>query len=483
MRSLRKIPAGLAFESWREAARDALTQGYLPDEIAFEDDSATGRLALDAQDERQPSGMPCARPHVPRAFLDQARMVACHRDPERWNLLYRVLWRLQKEPLLLHVEVDDDVAGLHRLQAQVQRDLHKMHAFVRFRKVSPLMQSRAGQAVETAEQFVAWYKPQHRILQLAAPFFAERFSVMQWAILTPDESVNWDPAAKQLQFGPGASAEDAPSGDALEDLWRGYYSAIFNPARLNTQAMRSEMPLRYWSGLPEVAVLPQLIAGAEGRVASMVKAQKEKSTAEPFVPDKHTLPILRAAMPECRGCELYKFATHVVPGAGASKAKLMLVGEQPGDKEDLEGTPFVGPAGTVLRKVIAELGLDPKQIFMTNAVKHFKFVQRGKLRLHQSPRMSEINACRPWLKAEIDAVRPKAVVCLGATAAKSLLGSTFGLMRERGRVVESVYADKVVATIHPSAVLRARDDQSRHQLLGFLKDDLALAYQVALGKM
>jgi DNA polymerase len=214
----------------------------------------------------------------------------------------------------------------------------------------------------------------------------------------------------------------------------------------------------------------------------MVSKQKEQPTAEPFVPAEHTLPVLRAAMPECRGCELYKFATHVVPGAGASKAKLMLVGEQPGDKEDLEGAPFVGPAGAVLRKVIDELGLDEKQLFMTNAVKHFKFVQRGKLRLHQSPRMTEINACRPWLKAEIDALRPKVVLCLGATAAKSLLGGTFALMRDRGRIVESIYAMQVIATVHPSAVLRARDEQGRHQLLQFLKDDLATAYQAALAK-
>lgn len=218
-------------------------------------------------------------------------------------------------------------------------------------------------------------------------------------------------------------------------------------------------------------------------MATTVSQQTEQPSAAPFVPAKHTLTLLRAAMPECKGCDLYKHATHVVPGAGASKAALMLVGEQPGDKEDLEGLPFVGPAGAILRKAIAELGLDNKQIFMTNAVKHFKFTQRGKLRLHQSPRMGEIKACRPWLQAEIDAVKPKTVLCLGATAAKSLLGGTFALMKQRGQLIESVYAPKLIATVHPSAVLRARDDLGRQQLYGFLKDDLAHAYQVALGRM
>jgi DNA polymerase len=160
----------------------------------------------------------------------------------------------------------------------------------------------------------------------------------------------------------------------------------------------------------------------------------------------------------------------------------MLVGEQPGDKEDLEGAPFIGPAGAVLRKAMEELGLDGKHVFMTNAVKHFKFTQRGKLRLHQSPRMTEINACRPWLVAEIDAVRPKVILCLGATAAKSLLGGTFALMRDRGKLHKSVYGKQVAATVHPSAVLRARDEAGRAQLLHYLKDDLAMAYATALGK-
>lgn len=199
-------------------------------------------------------------------------------------------------------------------------------------------------------------------------------------------------------------------------------------------------------------------------------------TAAPFVPTRHTLPALRAAMPSCQGCELYRFATQVVPGAGRAQAALMLVGEQPGDQEDKQGAPFVGPAGAILRKALDEIGIPGDQVFLTNAVKHFKFVQRGRIRLHQSPRMSEINACKPWLSAEIDAVKPKVILCLGASAAKSLLGSTFALMREHGVLKQTPFAERVMATIHPSAVLRARDDQSRAQLYGFLRDDLALAY-------
>ncbi len=159
----------------------------------------------------------------------------------------------------------------------------------------------------------------------------------------------------------------------------------------------------------------------------------------------------------------------------------MLVGEQPGDQEDKQGEPFVGPAGAVLDRILEDLCIPRAEIFVTNAVKHFKFIQRGKFRLHQNPRMSEITACRPWLLAELDAVRPKVVLCLGASASRSLLGGTFALMKDHGKQFSTAYADTVYATIHPSAVLRGRDDESRHQLKILLTEDLQKAWQAAQG--
>jgi DNA polymerase len=153
----------------------------------------------------------------------------------------------------------------------------------------------------------------------------------------------------------------------------------------------------------------------------------------------------------------------------------MLIGEQPGDQEDLQGLPFVGPAGKILDRTLDQLGIDRSTLYLTNAVKHFKFVQRGKLRLHQNPRMSEITACRPWLQAEIEAIQPRAILCLGASASKSLFGGTFSLMRDRGKILETPYAGRVIATIHPSAILRARDEKISRELQTFLRDDLALA--------
>lgn len=505
---MKRISIQPDFNEWRSHARAALQQGYAPEELDLQDASTPVNLSLnltmgsDAGLEERPSGSAIPSPHTSKAFLDAAEIAAVHRDPQRWNLLYRVLYRLQANRDLLRIEIDTDVANLRTLEQQVRRDLHKMHAFVRFRKVEPdamdeanpftpapepsVADGAAGAAGLHPEHFVAWYQPDHRILPLAAPFFVERFGPMQWTILTPDASVSWDPGAGQLHWFEGLPRESAPEADELESLWRSYYASIFNPARLNPSVMRSEMPVRYWKDLPEISLLPTLITQAASRVGTMVTTQAAKPSAAPFVPSKHELPVINAALPACKGCDLYLHATQVVPGVGPSPgtrhkaAALMLVGEQPGDREDLEGLPFVGPAGRILDKVLAELQIERSAVYLTNAVKHFKFIQRGKLRLHQSPRMSEISACRPWLLAEIDAVRPRVVLCLGASASKSLLGGTFALMRDHGKILSTPYASQVVATIHPSAVLRARDQASGEQLYNFLRDDLALAFHAAL---
>ncbi|WP_052200208.1 UdgX family uracil-DNA binding protein [Terriglobus sp. TAA 43] len=470
-----RVPVTLDFADWRDLARAALNKGILPEEIDFYDvtNAVTPKLFSEAEagSIELTRDVPDAKPHVPKSFLEKATIAAYHREPQRWNLLYKLLWRLQSERELMKVQVDGDVNALLRLEQQVRHDEHKMHAFVRFR----LVEDKDGE-----ERFIAWFEPQHHILKLAAPFFAERFAVMRWSILTPDGSASWEPTTKHLQYGPPVPREQAPSGDELEELWKSYYASIFNPARLNPAAMRGHMPVRYWGNLPEIELLPQLMATAAKRVEGMVSEQAGKPSAAPFVPAKHTLSVIREALPACKGCDLYKDATHVVPGRGAGHAPLMLVGEQPGDQEDLQGLPFVGPAGGVLKKALAEAGIADSDVFMTNAVKHFKFVRRGKLRLHQNPRMSEITACKPWLLAELDAVKPKLVLCLGASAAKSLLGGTFGLMRDRGKILSTPFADHVMATVHPSAVLRAPDAAMRHTLYQHLRNDLLAAYRFAM---
>ena len=202
------------------------------------------------------------------------------------------------------------------------------------------------------------------------------------------------------------------------------------------------------------------------------EAEASERTAAPFVPHTTSVRALNAAAHECRGCDLYKAATQVVFGAGPRAARVMFVGEQPGDQEDRQGEPFVGPAGAMLDKALEGAGIPRDQVYVTNAVKHFKWEPRGKRRIHKKPRASEIKACRPWLEAELRAVNPAIVVCLGATAAQSVFGSQFKLMQQRGQVLPSPLAPRVVATIHPSAVLRAPDSEGRREAFEMLVADL-----------
>jgi uracil-DNA glycosylase len=195
--------------------------------------------------------------------------------------------------------------------------------------------------------------------------------------------------------------------------------------------------------------------------------------ASEFLPSRRTIPALRKAAQGCRGCELWRDATQTVFGEGPAKAKLMLVGEQPGDREDREGEPFVGPAGGLLHKALDEAGIDPEETYITNAVKHFKWLPRGKRRLHQTPRVGEIEACRPWLAAEVEAVAPRALVALGATAARSLFGRGVKVTQDRGKLLETPLAPIATVTIHPSAILRIRDGEEREDALAAMVEDLA----------
>jgi uracil-DNA glycosylase len=202
-----------------------------------------------------------------------------------------------------------------------------------------------------------------------------------------------------------------------------------------------------------------------------------KRSAADFLPERVTLPALREAAQTCEGCDLYKRATQVVFGEGPRKSAVMLVGEVPGDQEDRQGKPFVGPAGKLLDEALHEVGLDRKETYVTNAVKHFSWQERGKRRLHKKPKWSEVQACKPWLQAEILAVAPKLVICLGATAAQSLLGADFRITQRRGELLESELAAFVMATYHPSAILRAPDKDDRDRMRLEFVDDLRRAIQ------
>ena len=206
---------------------------------------------------------------------------------------------------------------------------------------------------------------------------------------------------------------------------------------------------------------------------------KTKTSAAEFIPERRTLPRLREASQGCRGCHLWEHGTQTVFGEGTKGAEVMLVGEQPGDKEDLEGRPFVGPAGKLLDRALEEAGIDRSKVYVTNVVKHFKWEQRGKRRIHKKPNMAEMTACRPWLDAELDQVKPKAIVALGATAAQALLGKDFKVTKQRGELVDSELAPLVTATVHPSSILRAPDAEQREKAMTeFIADLRNVAHEL-----
>lgn len=234
------------------------------------------------------------------------------------------------------------------------------------------------------------------------------------------------------------------------ERWRLLYSLLW-------RIVREERDVFGTGSDPDVARLREMAGGAA-----------------PFVPATSDLEELRRAALSCRGCDLYRHATQTVFGKGPQTARAVLVGEAPGDQEDLQGAPFVGPAGEVLDRALNAAGLPREQVYVTNAVKHFKFILRGKRRIHQTPGTAEIGACRPWLDAELTLIRPPILVCLGATASKALLGPEFRLMKERGRFLQTRWAPKLLATLHPSAVLRAEDAAEQERLYGLLLSDLRL---------
>src|ERR671922_2136434 len=211
----------------------------------------------------------------------------------------------------------------------------------------------------------------------------------------------------------------------------------------------------------------------------MSPARRPPSAAHDLIPERPDLDALRAAAAGCTACDLYRDATQTVFGEGATGAEVMLVGEQPGDGEDKAGRPFVGPAGRLLDEALEEAGIDRRLAYVTNVVKHFKFERRGKLRLHKKPNAEEIHACRPWLQAELEVVRPRVLVLLGATAAQALLGASFRVSRQRGEFLDSDLAPRVLATVHPSSILRAPDDEARALAYkGFVADLVVVAEEL-----
>jgi DNA polymerase len=447
--------------AWRDAARRLAATPPADVDWGWEDAGSSMFAA--------PLPGPVAGLSVPRAFDALARLLVQERTGRGFALAHALLHRLQRDRGLLGNRADPDVAAAEAIAKEIRRDLHKMHAFVRFREVGPQEPRRC---------FAAWFEPDHRIEEGVADFFVNRFGDMDWAIVTPEVTLSYQDGRLELR---AVDSLRPATGDALEQLWTTYYSSIFNPARLKVDAMRAEMPRKYWRNLPEARAIPSLIAGARARVAAMQATAPRPARPKPeeaemprdLFAEHQSLEAARKAASACTLCPLYSDATQVVFGEGPADAPVMIVGEQPGDREDLAGRPFVGPAGQLFDEVAVRAGLDRERCYVTNAVKHFKFVQKGKRRIHQKPGVSEIRACTTWLESELSLVDPKVVVAMGATALHALTGKGQGILKRRGTVEETKDGRPLLITVHPSYLLRLPDESLRAEQTERFREDLA----------
>ncbi|HEU4816937.1 UdgX family uracil-DNA binding protein [Janthinobacterium sp.] len=458
-----------SFDAWRAAARELIARGVPPADVAWQSQPGDGDL-FSSTPEATGTGAPPLR--LPRQLVELLESAACFNVHDRWAFLYQVLWRWQLGQHDVMSPADADGARLHAMVKAVRREEHDMHAYVRFRE-------RAES--DGAPRFVAWFEPMHEVLPQVARHFARRMGSASWMIATPGASMLWDGAT--LHAGPALLRGAADIDDAGEALWLTYYRSIFNPARVNADLLHSHIPSRFWKNLPEGAIVPAMLSGAAngdrrtGQTASV--GQRQGAAMIPIAAER-AQPVRATAttLDQCRRCELWQHATQAVPGTGQHTARIMLVGEQPGDQEDLAGLPFVGPAGALLDQALREAGVARDSIYLTNAVKHFKWEPRGKRRLHKTPAQREILACHGWLEEEIQRVKPQVIVTLGSTALKSVLQDGAAAMtpligtpiEHDGRWVVTVY--------HPSYVLRAPDEESRRQAYAVIVDGLRQALRL-----
>ncbi len=494
---------------FRRAARSLLARQIPPEQVSWHSSSTpTQDLFVDPAGPAgrgEQRGTSIARlgdsnapaVNVPPEFLALCQTVILHSDPNRFGLLYRLLWRLVHESALRHDPLDADRVRAQHMAQSVRRDMHKMKAFVRFRTVED--ETFHGHP-EGGPLYIAWFEPEHHTLEATAPFFIRRFTQMRWVILTPACSVEWRPGGSgpgSIHPGPGAQKSDAPPADADEALWLTYYQHIFNPARLKLKMMQKEMPRRYWKNLPEAQFISELSAASSQRRLGMIEqAPTEPRRRVPVFTEgaaavartqtalgahqildnlqqgakPASLSALNAAANACRACPIGQHATQAVCGEGPSRARVMVVGEQPGDQEDLRGRPLVGPSGQLFDRALNDLGWDRASLFITNAVKHFKYEPRGKRRMHKTPSQLEAAACLHWLESEIDLVKPEAVIALGSTAARSLLGRKVSVMSERGQWFNRADGLHVLVTLHPAALLRLSPNQHAAAYSAWLND-------------
>ena len=420
------------WEGWRAAARSLALQGIPPEQVHW------GVSGAHPRPPEETSGTLT----VPRTLISLASMAIQARDPERFDLLYRVVWRAHAGERPMEDAQDPEVRRARGLALAVRAEQHRMRTQIRYLRVG--------------DDYVGWYEPAHFVLPANAQLLARRFPNLSVAILTPDGTAFWS-GDGAVRFDDGVEGSVVPDDEALTSYYRAYGGEMGNNAEPGTSVPEAE-PLSEDPWPPD------------------------RPAIGPVVMPRGTDPGIEAATHEaadCRRCHLWEPATQTVFGEGPAGAPVMFVGEQPGDQEDVIGRPFVGPAGQVLDRALVEAGIDRRAVYVTNAVKHFKFTPRGKRRIHQTPEAPEIQACRFWMDVERVQLSPRLVVAMGATAARAVLGRAVTIGRERGRPIALSDETQAFVTVHPSFLLRVPDEEAKkREYRAFVADLKAIAKMV-----
>jgi DNA polymerase len=412
------------WEGWRQATRALILAGTEPETLTW---SVGG----------EPTPLPDATGsfHVPRALVSLAALAIQARNADRFGLLYSLVWRINAGEKLLEDDTDPDLSLLKRMALSVRADAHRMRTAMRFLPV----------AEDAGTRFLGWFEPAHFVLPANAQLIVRRFPNLALSIVTPDGAAHWD--GSSLLFGSGL--RHAEDDEALQAWWERHRDTLLEQAAAGVS-------------IPEAESLDE------------APRSPDRPALGPVVLHTNPDPALRRSARDaslCRRCPLYQPATQTVFGEGPADASVMFVGEQPGDQEDTIGRPFVGPAGQMMDRAMEEAGIDRRTIYVTNAVKHFKFTPSGKRRIHQTPEVPEIQACGFWLDVERAHLRPRLLVLMGGSAARAVLGRAVTIGRERGRPIQMADGQTVFITVHPSYLLRVPDAAAKaREYAAFVQD-------------
>lgn len=424
------------WDGWRDATRTLVLDGVPPEAVRWRVDPAAA----------MPAPPPIAGGFaVPRALVVLAAQAIQARDSGRFALLYRLIWRAHAGAPVLEDRGDPDLVAARLLALSVRAEAHRMRALIRYLKATD------------GTRFLGWYVPAHFVLPANAQVLARWFPAFAVSILTPDGSAHWD--AAELRFGPAVDPAAVPDDAALAAYWGAFGTDLLAAAAPGTPLPEAET-FEEARRPPDQPALGTVVPGGYGATDPALDAAAREAAA-------------------CARCALAGPATQTVFGEGPAGARVMLIGEQAGDQEDVIGRPFVGPAGQLLDRALEEAGIDRRAVWISNAVKHFKFEQRGRRRLHQTPQAPEIEACRFWLDVERVRLRPQLIVLLGATAARTVLGRAVTIGRERGRPIRLSESETVLVTVHPSFLLRVPDEAARVREYAAFVADLRVAAGLA----